>query len=100
AGVDCFSEGSEPTELTASPVPAARTAITIAARYSVLIAMVAFVGPSPQTNRALSEMVPNCGRCLRSHRSCRHGARRLAATRFLLPNGTSPSQLQIWNESA
>src|SRR6516164_9483881 len=38
--MDCFSEGSEPTGLTASPVPAARTAIAIAARDSILIAIV------------------------------------------------------------
>ena len=61
AGVGCFSDGSEPTEWTASPVPtAAKAAIAIAARYSILMAM---VPPSaPRTNRTLSEMVPE--RCL------------------------------------
>lgn len=48
--MNCFSEDREPTELTASAVAAsavleARTAITIAVRYSVLMAMVPFVGP-------------------------------------------------------
>ena len=58
--MDCFSGGSEPTEWTASPVPAATAAIAIAARYSILMAM---VPPSaPRTNRTLSEMVPE--RCL------------------------------------
>src|SRR5438034_1161242 len=55
AGVDCFSGGSEPTERTASPAPAAT--IAIAARYSILMAMVP--PPSaPRTNRTPSEMVP------------------------------------------
>ncbi len=54
--MDCFSGGSEPT--IASPVPAAT--IAIAARYSILMAM---VPPSaPRTNRTPSEMVPE--RCL------------------------------------
>ena len=52
--MDCFSGGSEPTEWTASPAPAAT--IAIAARYLILMAM---VPPSaPRTNRTLSEMVP------------------------------------------
>jgi hypothetical protein len=52
--VDCFSGGSEPTEWTASPAPAAKAAIAIAARYSILMAM---VPPSaPRTNRTLSEI--------------------------------------------
>jgi hypothetical protein len=47
--MDCFSGGSEPT--IASPVPAAT--IAIAARYSILMAM---VPPSvPRTNRTISE---------------------------------------------
>jgi hypothetical protein len=59
AGVDCFSGRSEPTEWTANP-PATKAAIAIAARYSILMAM---VPPSaPRTNRTLSEMVPE--RCL------------------------------------
>src|SRR5262249_4221100 len=49
-GMNCFSEGRELTKLAASAVLEARTAITIAVRYSVLMAMVPFVGPSPQTN--------------------------------------------------
>ena len=58
--MDCFSGGSEPTEWTASPVPATTAAIAIAARYLILMAM---VPPSaPQTNRTPSEMVP--WRCL------------------------------------
>src|SRR6266550_5241202 len=60
AGVDCFSGGSEPTEWTASPAPAVKAAIAIAARYSTLLVM---VPPSaPRTDRTLSEMVPE--RCL------------------------------------
>ena len=38
AGIECFSEGSEPIEF-ASPVPPARMAITIATRHSVLMMM-------------------------------------------------------------
>ena len=71
--MDCFSGGSEPTEWTASP-PATKAAIAIAARYSILMAM---VPPSaPRTNRTLSEMVPErsltqpWNACLRAARDC------------------------------
>ncbi|MET4121345.1 hypothetical protein ABIB85_007825 [Bradyrhizobium sp. JR1.5] len=81
--VDCFSEGREPIESTASQVPAERTAITIAARYSVLMEMV----PSspPEANRTLSEMVPTsrAARCLRPQRKLLPTApARLVAPRF------------------
>ena len=81
--MDCFSEGREPTELTVSPVPATRTAITIAARYSVLMAMTTYI--APQTNRAPREMVPErraaryLTRCLGPHRKVITTRQRLVA---------------------
>lgn len=62
-GVDFFSDGREPIELTASPVPAARTTIRIAERYSVLMAMPSLHRPM-KTNRAVLEMVPSAVRFL------------------------------------
>lgn len=56
AGGDCFSGGSEPTEWTASPVPAAKAAIAIATKYLILMAM--FPPSALRTNRTFSEMVP------------------------------------------
>jgi len=52
--MDCISGGSEPTEWTASPAPAATATIAIAARYSILMAMVPPSGP--RTNWTLPEM--------------------------------------------
>jgi hypothetical protein len=65
--MNCFSEGRELTGLTASAVLEARTAITIAAIYSVLMAMVPFIGPSPRTNRHSQKWFPNAAADVFAH---------------------------------
>jgi len=46
ARADWSLEGNEPKGLTASPIPAERVAITSAARYLILMAMISFIGPT------------------------------------------------------